>query len=138
APLEDYPDSSWDRILALNLKGPFHLAVACLDLLRQAATPERPARVINVGSADGLAIPAWESYAYSASKAGVHFLTRHLASRLARERITVNAIAPGIVRSHMTAFLFDDDSSDSEGQVATRVPLGRTGQPSDTAGTAIF
>src|SRR5699024_10433500 len=83
-------------------------------------------------------IPAWESYAYSASKAGVHFLTRHLASRLARERITVNAIAPGIVRSHMTAFLFDDDSSDSEGQVATRVPLGRTGQPSDMAGTAIF
>lgn len=134
APLEEYPDEGWDKVLALNLKSPFHLAVASLGLLRQAATAEDPARIINIGSVDGVAIPAWESYAYSASKAGVHHLTRHLASRLAGENITVNAIAPGVVESQMTAFLFED----GEDEFAARTPLQRTGRLEDMAGAAIF
>ena len=134
AKLEDYPDEAWDKVLALNLKGPFHLSVACLDLLRTAASPDRPARIINIGSVDGTHVPMWESYAYSASKAGVHQLTRHVAKRLAPEHITVNAIAPGIFPSRMTRFAFESD----EEALVTATPLGRTGQPDDAAGAAIF
>lgn len=134
APLEEYPDSAWDKVLAVNLKGPFHLTVACLPMLRAAASRERPARVINVGSVDGMHVPIWESYAYSASKAGIHHLTRHLGSTLAPESITVNAIAPGIFPSKMTAFAFEADAQ----SLHESNPLGRVGQPDDAAGAAIF
>ena len=134
APLEEYPDDGWDKVLALNLKGPFHLTVACLPLLREAADPGYPARVINIGSVDGMHVPMWESYAYSASKAGVHHLTRHVAKRLAPEHITVNAIAPGIFPSRMTRFAFEE----GEEELIAATPLGRTGEPDDAAGAAIF
>jgi NAD(P)-dependent dehydrogenase (short-subunit alcohol dehydrogenase family) len=90
--------------------------------------------VINVGSIDGIRVPVMESFAYSASKAGVHMLTRHLAQRLAADHITVNAIAPGPFKSKMMAFILDDH----EEQVAAQVPLGRIGRPEDMAGTALF
>lgn len=134
APLEEYPDSAWDKVLALNLKGPFHLTVAALPLLREAADADHPARVINIGSVDGMHVPMWESYAYSASKAGIHQLTRHVARRLASEHITVNAIAPGIFPSRMTRFAFEEDPD----QLAASSPLGRVGRPDDAAGAAIF
>jgi len=134
APLEEYPDDGWDKVLALNLKGPFHLTVACLPLLRAAATPEHPGRVINIGSVDGMHVPMWESYAYAASKAGIHHLTRHVAKRLADEHITVNAIAPGIFPSRMTRFAFEK----GEEELIAVTPLGRTGEPDDAAGAAIF
>jgi NAD(P)-dependent dehydrogenase (short-subunit alcohol dehydrogenase family) len=134
ADLDDYPDDAWDKVLALNLKAPFHLTVACHDLLRAAATPERPARVINIGSIDAIHIPLWETYAYSSSKAGVHQLTRHLAHRLVGEHITVNAIAPGLFPSRMTAFAFES----GEEELTSKIPLGRAGRPDDAAGAAIF
>lgn len=134
APIEEYPDAAWDKVLAVNLKGPFQLTVACLELLRGSASPEEPARVINLGSVDGMHVPMWESYAYSASKAGIHQLTRHLAGRLAPEHITVNAIAPGFVESRMMGFAFAQASDDLD----RATPLGRTGRPSDMAGAAIF
>lgn len=134
APLEEYPDAGWDKVLAVNLKAPFHLTVACLDLLRAAATPERPARVINVGSVDGMHVPIWESYAYSSSKAALHQLTRHVAKRLAEEHITVNAIAPGVVPTKMTRFAFEESGD----ELVAATPLGRTGLPDDMAGAAIF
>jgi NAD(P)-dependent dehydrogenase (short-subunit alcohol dehydrogenase family) len=134
ADIEEYPDSAWDKVLALNLKAPFHLTVACLPLLRASATAERPSRVINIGSVDGMHVPMWESYAYSSSKAAVHQLTRHVAKRLAAERITVNAIAPGIFPSRMMQFAFDN----AEDELVEATPLGRTGQPDDAAGAAIF
>ena len=134
ADIEDYPDAAWDKVLALNLKSPFHLTVACLDLLRAAASPDDPARVINIGSVDGIRVPVWESYAYSASKAAVHQLTRVVGRRLAAEHITVNAIAPGLFPSKMTSGVLAEDE---EGLVAS-VPLGRLGEPDDAAGAAIF
>ena len=134
APIEDYPDRAWDKVLALNLKAPFHLTVACLPLLRAAATPARPARVINIGSVDGMHVPMWESYAYASSKAAVHQLTRHVAKRLAGEHVTVNAIAPGIFPSRMMQFAFDE----AEQELVDATPLGRTGEPDDAAGAAIF
>jgi NAD(P)-dependent dehydrogenase (short-subunit alcohol dehydrogenase family) len=135
-PIDSYPDKAWDRVLDTNVRGVFQLTVAALDLLRAAATPDNPARVINIGSVDGLNPPMMESYAYSASKAAVHQLTRHLAKRLASEQITVNAIAPGPFESKMTAFMLENP--DARAVVEQQIPLGRIGTPDDIAGTTIF
>src|SRR5207302_10247933 len=108
APLEEFPASGWDKVMHTNVEGVFHLTVALLPALRAAAKAEYPARVINIGSIDGLRAPELENYSYSASKAGVHMLTRHLAKRLAPEHITVNAIAPRPFQSKITAFMLDD------------------------------
>jgi NAD(P)-dependent dehydrogenase (short-subunit alcohol dehydrogenase family) len=92
--------------------------------------------VINIGSIDGLGVPSMESYAYSTTKAGVHMLTRHLASKLAAESITVNAIAPGPFDSKMMAFALDDPQL--RAAISARVPLGRVGDPDDMAGAVIY
>jgi NAD(P)-dependent dehydrogenase (short-subunit alcohol dehydrogenase family) len=134
APMEEYPDSGFDKVLALNVKAPFHLTVKLLPQLRTAATDDDPARVINIGSIDGIRVPLLDNYAYSASKAGIHMLTRHMAHHLVGDHITVNAIAPGPFKSKMTKFMFDA----GEETIAQRVPLGRAGRPDDMAGTAIF
>ncbi len=136
APLEDYPESGFDKVYAINVKAVFYLTVRFLPLLRAAASPDDPARVINIGSVDGIRVPEMENYAYSAAKAAVHQLTRHLASRLAPERITVNAIAPGPFESKMMAFALDDPKMRAEIEAA--IPLGRIGRPEDVAGAAIY
>ena len=94
APIAEHDDKAWDRVLSLNLKGLFHLTRFLLPLIQASATDEDPARIINVGSVEGLKPGHYETYAYAPSKAGVHLLTRHLARDLA-PRFTVNAIAPG-------------------------------------------
>jgi NAD(P)-dependent dehydrogenase (short-subunit alcohol dehydrogenase family) len=136
APLEEFPAVGWDKVLNTNVQGVFHLTVALLPALRAAAKQRGPARVINVGSIDGLRTPAVENYSYSASKAAVHMLTRHLAKRLASEQITVNAIAPGPFESKMMAFALDDPQAREAIEAA--VPLGRIGRPDDVAGLALF
>jgi NAD(P)-dependent dehydrogenase (short-subunit alcohol dehydrogenase family) len=102
APLEDFDEAAFERVLALNVKGVFHLTKFLVPLLRQAGTVEEPARVINIGSIDGIQVPQLDTFSYSASKAAVHHLTRHLAKKLA-PTITVNAIAPGPFESKMMA-----------------------------------
>ena len=102
APLEDFDEAAFERVLALNVKGVFHLTKFLVPLLQAAGTVDEPARVINIGSIDGIQVPALETYSYSASKAAVHQLTRHLAKRLA-PLVTVNAIAPGPFESKMMA-----------------------------------
>ncbi|MBI1815110.1 MAG: glucose 1-dehydrogenase [Deltaproteobacteria bacterium] len=134
APLEEFPDSAWDKVLALNVKGVFHLTRALLPQLKQGARPGDPARVINIGSIDGLKVPLLETYAYSASKAAVHHLTRALAMKLASDGITVNAIAPGPFESKMMAVTLDRFRD----AIVASCPLGRIGEPEDMAGTAIF
>jgi NAD(P)-dependent dehydrogenase (short-subunit alcohol dehydrogenase family) len=136
APLEEFPASGWDRVAHTNVEGVFHLTVALLGALRAAASPPDPARVINIGSVDGLRAPSMENYSYSASKAAVHMLTRHLARRLAPEHITVNAIAPGPFESKMTAFAMDDP--EMRGMIEGMVPLGRIGSPEDVAGLTLL
>jgi NAD(P)-dependent dehydrogenase (short-subunit alcohol dehydrogenase family) len=136
APLEEFPASGWDRVINTNLEGVFHLTVGLLTALRAAASEDDPARVINIGSIDGIRVPAVENYSYSASKAAVHMLTRHLARRLASEQITVNAIAPGPFQSKMMAFMLD--TPEKRAEVARMVPLGRIGRPDDAAGLTVF
>ena len=133
APLAEFPDSGWDKVLALNVKAIFHLTVKSLPLLQKAARPGDPARVINIGSIDGLRVPVLETYSYSASKAAVHHLTRVLAHRLAPD-VTVNAVAPGPFESkmmHETLERFHD-------AIVASCPLGRIGSPEDMAGVAIY
>jgi NAD(P)-dependent dehydrogenase (short-subunit alcohol dehydrogenase family) len=134
APLETYPESGWDKVLDLNLKGVFFLTQKLLPLLRAAAGAEHPARVINVASVDGMRPPGWESYAYSSSKAGCLMLTRHLAKRLAPEHILVNAIAPGPFETQMLAPMLKTMGA----EIRARNPLQRTGTAEDIAGVAIF
>src|SRR5271154_1445244 len=136
APLEEFPEGGWEKVAHTNVQGVFHLTVALLPELRAAADAEDPARVINIGSIDGIRTPSFDNYSYSASKAAVHMLTRHLARRLASDHITVNAIAPGPFESKMTAFMFEDE--ESRGLVEQGVPLGRIGLPDDVAGLTLF
>ncbi len=136
APLEDFPDDAWDKVLATNVKAVFQLSTALLPQLRAAATVEDPARIVNIGSVDGIRVPATENYAYAASKAAVHMVTRQLAHRLTGDHVTVNAIAPGPFPSKMMAFVLDAEGG--EELVASGVPLGRIGRPEDVAGTVLY
>ena len=134
APLAEYPDSAWDKVLALNVKSVFHLSRLLLPLLERAARPGDPARIINVGSIDGLHVPVLETYAYSASKAAVHHMTRALARRLAPHGVTVNAVAPGPFESKMMA----ETLQRFRDAIVASCPLGRIGEPEDMAGVAIY
>ena len=134
APLREHTGPNWARTLDLNLRVPFELTLELLPLLEASASPENPARVIHVGSGDGLRVPALETYAYGASKAGLHHLTRHLARRLSRRHITVNAIAPGPFETEMLAPVIEEFGD----QVVESIPLKRFGAPADIAGVALM
>ncbi len=134
APLAEYPDAAWDKVLALNLKSVFHLTRALVPQLEAAASPEDPARVINIGSIDGLQVPVLETYAYSASKAAVHHLTRVMAGRLAPQKITVNAVAPGPFESKMMAATLEQFGD----MIVESNPLKRIGTPEDMVGVVIY
>ncbi|MEA2683149.1 MAG: hypothetical protein QOK05_1477 [Chloroflexota bacterium] len=136
APVDDFPEMGFDKVIDTNVKGVFFTTSVLLPMLRAAATADDPARVINIGSVDGISVPVHESFPYSASKAAVHMLTRHLARRLAAENINVNAIAPGLFPSKMTAFMFE--SPEMEVALLERIPTGRAGTQEDIAGTVIY
>lgn len=134
APIEQYPEAGWDKVMDLNVKAVFMLTRYFLPLLEAGATAEDPGRVINIGSIDGLVVPSVPNYAYSASKAAVHHLTRVLARDLAARRVLVNAIAPGPFESKMTAWLLENH----EERVAASSPLQRIGRPLDMAAAAVY
>jgi NAD(P)-dependent dehydrogenase (short-subunit alcohol dehydrogenase family) len=136
APFEQFPDAAWDRVLHLNLKAVFELTRALLPLLQAAGSPNDPARVVNIGSIDGIRISDTPHYSYSASKAAVHMLTRVLASELAARQVTVNAIAAGPFATRMTKAVLE--SPEAQAIAANVVPLKRIGAPHDAAGLVIF
>jgi len=128
--LDDYSEAGWDKAMTLNVKSPFFLVKALLPRLRAGATQDDPARVINIGSIDGLSSRLSNNFVYSTSKAAIHQLSRSLGHYLARERITVNAIAPGPFPSRMMGDMLDD--------LVGNVPLGRAGSAEDAAGTVLY
>ena len=133
-PLETYPEDAWDKVMGIHVKSPFFLTKALLPLLEAAASPEDPARVIMIGSVDGLNVSRLPTYAYGPSKAAVHHLARTLAAHLARRHITANAIAPGLFPSKMTAATIDAMGE----KIIAGTPLKRAGRPEDMAGVAIY
>jgi len=134
APLEEFPENAWDKVMNINVKSPFLLTQALLPLLEKAAEEQDPARIIMVGSVDGLNVNRLPTFSYGPSKAAVHHLTRTLASHLAARNITVNAIAPGPFPSKMMAHTLENFGE----QIRNGVPLNRVGEPADMAGAAIY
>ncbi|MEM6581806.1 MAG: SDR family oxidoreductase, partial [Pseudomonadota bacterium] len=133
APLAEFPENGWDKVMDLNVKSLFFLTKELCPSMQNAGTAEDPARVINIGSINGITHPHMENYSYSASKAAVHHLTRHLGADLAPKHINVNAIAPGYFPSKMTAHL-----AEFEEDIGNSFPIHRVGSPQDAAGTAIY
>ncbi len=135
APFAEFPESGFDRVFDVNVKGVFLLTRALVPMLEAAATEQDPARVVNTGSVDGFHTPerGRNNFSYAASKAAVHMLTKHLATELA-PKILVNAIAPGLFPSRMTKVLL----AAGEEAVGAALPLGRVGAPDDMAGIAVF
>ena len=133
ADVDDFPESGWDKVMDLNVKSIFFLTQELLPQLRAAGTHEDPARVINIGSVNGITHPHMNNYSYSASKAAVHQLTRHLGADLAPQNVNVNGIAPGFFPSKMTAHMLDHEK-----EMALTLPRRRLGTKEDAAGTSIF
>ncbi|MPY91669.1 MAG: SDR family oxidoreductase [Acidimicrobiia bacterium] len=136
APLGDFPAAGFDKVMNINVRAPFLLTQALLPRLEAAASPEDPSRVIMIGSIDGFMVPHGDNFSYSASKAAVHMLARHLAHNVVGDNVTVNTVAPGPFRSKMMGYLLDDP--DSRARVAKVVPRKRIGTPEDVAGAVIY
>jgi NAD(P)-dependent dehydrogenase (short-subunit alcohol dehydrogenase family) len=137
AEYEQFPESAFDKLMRVNVSAVFCLTRDLTPMLEAAASADDPARVINIGSIDGLHIPSAHgtgTYAYTASKAAVHHLTRHLAVELGPRQITVNAIAPGFFRSKMTSHTFANNLA----AVEANALLGRIGKPEEMAAIAIY
>ena len=141
APLGEFPENGWDKVMDTNVKGIFFLTQALLPQLKASASHEDPARVINIGSVDGIKTPAFDNFSYGASKAAVHHLTRQMAAHLVKENIIVNSIAPGPFPSWMLSAGVGFGGA-VEGQDWDRVgrnnPRGRVGTAEDIAGLAIY
>jgi NAD(P)-dependent dehydrogenase (short-subunit alcohol dehydrogenase family) len=133
-PIESFPEHGWDKIMDINVKSPFFLTQALLPLLEKAASADDPARIIMVGSIDGLNVNRLPTFSYGPSKAAVHHLARTLAGHLADRHITANAIAPGLFPSKMTAQVMKKMGR----KIVKGTPLRRAGKPEDMAGVAIY
>jgi NAD(P)-dependent dehydrogenase (short-subunit alcohol dehydrogenase family) len=133
-PLESFPTAAWDRVLDLNVKSPFWMVQALVPALRKAGTQDDPARIINIGSIDGIHVSPMPTYSYSASKAAIHQLTRVLAKELGPQHITVNVVAPGPFPSKMMAATLDAFGD----AIAAGAPMRRIGRDDDMAGIAVF
>ena len=133
APFEEYPESGWDKTMDLNVKSLFFLTQSLHGALKNAASPDKPGKVINIASIDGIKINPWETYAYQASKAAVIHLTRRMAARLIEDNICVSGIAPGAFASEM-----NKAAKNAGDAVAKMIPARRIGRDSDMAGAAVF
>ncbi len=134
APFDTFPESGWDKVIDLNVKSVFFLTQRLVRLLEAAGTADDFARVINIGSIDGMHVSGIETYSYAASKAGVLHLTRMMAKNLAARHIAVNAIAPGYFPSKMTAAIPEEWAAESVRQT----PMKRIGNADDMGGLAIY
>jgi NAD(P)-dependent dehydrogenase (short-subunit alcohol dehydrogenase family) len=130
APFEDFPEVGWDKVMDLNVKGPFFLTQALYPQLKAAASQAQPAKVINIGSIDGIRLNPWETYSYHAA---ILYLTKRMAARLIQDQINVTAIAPGAFASDMNRAARDHGEA-----VARSIPNHRIGVAEDMAAAAIY
>ena len=133
APIDEFPESGWDKVMDLNVKSVFFLTQKLLPLLRASASKDEPARIVNLASVYALRYSQQPTFSYSASKAAVVQLTQQLAASLVKDHINVNAIAPGLFPSNMTAYLMEDEEA-----LNKNIPMNRMGKLEDAAGTVIY
>lgn len=141
APLDEFPESGWDKVMDTNVKGPFFLIQKLLPELEAAGTAEEPSHIVNIGSIDGIKTPIFENFSYGPSKAAIHHMTRVLAYHLIKRNILVNGIAPGPFPTWMlsTGVGGGGDTENTDWDAIGRGnPRGRVGTPEDIAGLAIF
>jgi 2-dehydro-3-deoxy-D-gluconate 5-dehydrogenase len=139
APAVDFPEADWNEVLRTNLSTPFFLCQAAakwwLTSGREKSLGDSRLRIINIASLlsfqGGILVPA-----YTASKHGIAGLTKALANEWAKERINVNAIAPGYVATENTRALREDAQRNQA--IVERIPEGRWGKPEDIAGGCMF
>ncbi|MEM1121707.1 MAG: SDR family oxidoreductase [Bacteroidota bacterium] len=131
APLADFPENGWDRVMDLNVKSLFFLTKALLPLIKAAGSADDPSRIINISSIAAVGNDSLSAYSYGPSKAAVNQLTRLLANELVKEHVLVNAIAPGFFPTKMTSYYEQQSLID-------QTPLGRIGRPTDIAGLVLF
>jgi len=129
----DFPEEGWDKVMDLNVKTPFFLTQKLHKLLTAAASPQQPAKVINITSVDGQRVNPWETYSYQASKAALIHLTRRMAARLVKDHIYVTSLAPGAFPSNM-----NKAARDHEERSAAGIPNKRVGDKFDMGGTAVY
>ena len=132
-PFEEFDELGWDKVMNLNVKSPFFLTQALHAALKKKASADKPAKVINICSIDGIKLNPLETYSYHASKSSLLYLTKRMAARLVQDNIVVTAIAPGPFASEMNRA-----ARDHEAAVAERTPMRRIGRDEDMAGAAIF
>lgn len=132
SPVAETPGDAWDRVVRTNLYGPFYF---CRHFVQARKAAGGGGRVINITSVHE-AIPSPTASAYGASKGGLLTFTRSLALEVAPQRMTVNAIAPGMIRTPMTAGRADDP--EKRRQAESRIPLGRIGEPEEIAELAVY
>lgn len=133
--VESISEADWDRIISVNLKGPFLMSRAALPAIRRAGGGS----IVNIGSVLGL-VAVKDRAAYCASKGGVTLLTKAMALDHAHEQIRVNCICPSVVETDLIREIFaksEEGRRAKQARLAT-IPLGRFGQPQDVAGLAVF
>lgn len=136
ASLDEYPEKGWDKVFDLNVKAVFFMTQKCLPALRAAGSlPDKTSRVINIGSISGIQYSLDNAWAYHPAKAAVHHMTKVMAKELIKEGVAVNAIAPGLFPSKMTAFMMPDGD---DSLVSGAIPMGRPGRPGDMVGTVVY
>mmetsp|Transcript_38696 Transcript_38696/g.50993 ORF Transcript_38696/g.50993 Transcript_38696/m.50993 type:complete len:262 (+) Transcript_38696:76-861(+) len=134
APFDKFPKAGFKKVMDLNITAAFEMSQAMMPLLEATASKQDPARIINIGSTDGLHVTVFETYAYAASKAGILHLTKIMAGQLGSRNVTVNAIAPGPFQSKMMRATLKKYGEQVKGSTV----LGRIGSEEDMAGTALW
>lgn len=137
ADIDNFPDDGFRKVVELNLNAQFFITRDLLPLLDKGGSPDDPARIVNIGSMDGLRAPTVAqvgTFPYSASKAALHHLTRALAIDLGPRNITTNAIAPGFFRTKLANYVIDNHGDD----IRANCPLGRLGKPEELVGIALY
>ena len=132
--LEEITEERWDAVTDLNIKSVYFMILKFLPLLRVGASPETPAKVINIASIDGCGkINPVFNHAYGVTKASVIQLGRHLGDRLAWEGVQVNTISPGDFPSDLNV-----TARDHTEEMKQVIPAKRIGEKDNIAGAAIF